>query len=124
MDLWAPSRLVLEAPLSFQALLGVSTARVMAQQYTLRGFCYAEAWRASVPIEEVSSDIVRLEILGQSRFAKDAVKRAVVAHCRGLGIRVPEHNSADAVLTWLWLTRRLRGVRPVAGPLFLDAVLP
>jgi Holliday junction resolvasome RuvABC endonuclease subunit len=109
MDRFSPSRLVLEAPLSFQALLGVSTAVVMKQQYTLRGIAYAEAWRASVPISEVSSDIVRLAVLGQARFAKDKVKAEVVAHCRGLGLDVPDHNAGDACLVWIWHTSQTRG---------------
>lgn len=120
MKAFRPARLILEAPLTFQALLGVSTARVMQQQYTLSGFCYAEAWRCSVPIMEIDSFTVRSEILGQGRFAKDAVKREVVSFCRKRGWKVPDHNAADACLIWLWLERRLRGAAPVAGPLFAE----
>jgi Holliday junction resolvasome RuvABC endonuclease subunit len=118
MDALSPSRVILEAPLSFGALLGVSTMRVMCQQLTLRGIAYAEAWRASVPIEEVSSDIVRQAILGQARFSKGTVKGVVVRYCRGIGLKVPDDNAADAVMTWLWYVGQLRGSRRVAGPLF------
>lgn len=118
MDQMVPSRVVVEAPLSFQALLGVSNMRVMCQQYTLRGFAYAEAWRANVPISEVSSDIVRLAMLGQSRFAKGTVKREVVAYCRARGWRVPDHNAGDACLVWAWFVGQVSGRRAVAGPLF------
>jgi len=120
MDALQPGSLVLEAPLSFQALLGISTMKVMAQQLALRGIAYAEAWRARVPISEVSSDIVRLALLGQSRFAKGTVKREVVAYCKARGWRVPDHNAADACLTWAWHVGQLRGTPCVAEPLFRE----
>lgn len=121
MDAMQPSHVVLEAALSFQALLGVSNMRVMCQQYTLRGIAYAEAWRASCPISEVSADIVRREILGQAHWPKDQVKRAVVRYCLRLGLRVPDHNAGDAVLTWLWHVGQMRsGGR---GPLFASSAL-
>lgn len=114
----APARLILEAPLTFQALLGVSNAKVMQQQYTLRGFAYSEAWRAAVPISEVDSYTVRSEVLGKGTFAKDTVKREVISYCRKRGWRVPDHNAGDACLVWQWLTDRLLVRPPVAGPLF------
>jgi Holliday junction resolvasome RuvABC endonuclease subunit len=118
METLKPARLVLEAPLSLQALCGVSTLKVVAQQLTLRGIAYAEAWRASVPIGEISADAVRLAMLGQSRFAKNTVKREVIAYCRARGWRVPDHNAGDACLTWAWETTQLRGGKAVAGRLF------
>jgi Holliday junction resolvasome RuvABC endonuclease subunit len=121
MEALKPGRMVLEAPLSFQALLGVSTMKVMAQQLTLRGIAYAEAWRASIPIMEISSDSVRLAILGQSRFAKGTVKGEVMRYCRDRGLKVPDDNAADAVLTWLWFRGQLTGARTArAGPLFVE----
>lgn len=120
MDRWSPSALVLEAPLPLAALCGVSTLKVVAQQLTLRGIAYAEAWRASIPISEVSSDIVRLAMLGQSRFAKNTVKIEVVAYCRARGWKVPDHNAADACLVWAWHCTQLRGGFPVAGRLFAE----
>jgi hypothetical protein len=121
MDEFAPSKMILEAPLSFQALLGVSTGRVMQQQYTLRGIALAEAWRASCAPSEVSSDIVRLELLGQSRFAKDTVKREVVRYCRQRGWRVPDHNAGDACMIWAWFQQQMRAVPRTSGPLFVEA---
>lgn len=118
MDEYAPARVILEAPLSFQALLGVSTMRVMCQQLTLRGIAYAEAWRASVPIQEVSSDIVRLALLGQSRFSKGTVKRVVLGYCKSQGWNCPDDNAADACMIWLWLVGQMRGAPRIAGPLF------
>lgn len=120
MDRLSPSHVVLEAPLSFEAMAGISNAKVMAQQYTLRGIAYAEAWRASVPVMEVSSDLVRLGVLGQSRFAKGTVKTEVVRYCRELGLRVPDHNAGDAVLTWFWARAALGGGPLLAGPLFRE----
>lgn len=114
-----PGRLILEKPLSFQALLGVSNMKVMAQQLTLRGFAFAEAWRADVPISEVSSDVVRLAMLGQSRFKRGEVKGEVFRYCHARGWKVPDHNAGDACLTWAWEIMQLRGgVPPPPGRLF------
>jgi hypothetical protein len=124
MDELAPSKLILEAPLSFAALLGVSNMRVMCQQYTLRGIAYAEGWRASIPVSEVSADIVRLEMLGQSRFAKDTVKREVVRYCRRRGWRVPDHNAGDACLVWAWHQGQMLASPRGAGPLFIEGARP
>lgn len=106
-----PAALVLEASLSLQALASSSTLSVARQQLTLRGIAYAEAYRAAIPISEVSADIVRLAMLGQSRFAKGKVKLAVVKYCREQGHDVPDHNAGDAVLTWLWQTMAKQSVR-------------
>jgi len=113
-----PDRMIMEAPLTFQALLGVSNMKTMAQQLTLRGIGYSEAYRASIPCSEVSAEIVRAAILGKGRFPKGTVKDVVVAHCWAQGWKVPDDNSADAVLTWAWLAGQLRGTAAVAGRLF------
>jgi hypothetical protein len=119
MDRLAPTKMILEAPLSFAALLGVSNMRVMCQQYTLRGIALAEAWRASCAPSEVSADRVRQEMLGQSRFAKDTVKREVVRYCWRSGWRVPDHNAGDACLVWAWYRSQLHANPPGSGPLFI-----
>lgn len=113
-----PGRLVMEAPLTFQALLGVSNMKTMAQQLTLRGIGYSEAYRASIPCSEVSADMVRSVVLGQGRFPKGTVKSVVIAHCWAQGWKVDDDNAADAVLTWAWMCGKLRGSAPVAGRLF------
>jgi hypothetical protein len=118
METLQPGRLVLEAPMPLGALCGVSTLKVVAQQLTLRGIAYAEAWRASAPISEISADAVRFAMLGQSRFAKGTVKREVLAYCKRQGWKVPDHNAGDACLTWAWETTQLRGGQAVAGRLF------
>lgn len=115
MDRLAPSCLVLEAPLPLMAQTHAKTAQ---QQYTLRGFACAEAWRGSAALHEVDAFTVRAEVLGKGRFAKDQVKREVVRYCRGRGLKVPDHNAGDAVLVWIWFTDRARGRPVVAGPLF------
>jgi hypothetical protein len=118
MEAWGPGQVILEAPLSFQALIGVSTAKVMQQQYTLRGIAYMLAWQFSTPIQEIDSYSVRSDVLGRGRFAPKTVKAEVVAYCRRRGWAVHDDNEADACLTWVWLVDRLRHRRPAAGPLF------
>lgn len=122
MDAWKPSRLVLEAPMSLMALIGASTLKVMCQQLGLRAIAYAEAWRASAAVNEVSADMVRLALLGQARFAKGQVKHEVVRYCRARGLAVRDHNAADACCVWFWLVGQLTGKAPVAGRLFQERV--
>lgn len=112
-----PSKLILEAPLP---LMAQTQGRIAQQQYTLRGFAYAEGYRQSATVLEVSADLVRNALLGRSRFGTDKVKVEVVAYVRRLGLRVPEHNSADAAMVWLWLRGQLHGTRSVSGPLFQE----
>ena len=118
IDVLSPGSIVLEASLSLQALAGVSTIAVARQQLTLRGIAYSEASRASSPISEVSSDIVRLAVLGTSRFPKKQVKYEVIQYCRARGWKVPDHNAGDACLVWQWQMMQLSGTRNVAGRLF------
>ena len=113
-----PGSLVLEASLSLQALAGVSTIAVARQQLTLRGIAYSEAYRASIPISEVSSDIVRRDVLGTSRFAPKQVKYEVIRYCRAQGWSVPDHNAGDACCVWQWQIMQLSGTRGVAGRVF------
>jgi Holliday junction resolvasome RuvABC endonuclease subunit len=122
MDAMQPSHIVLEAALSLQALASVSNIAVTRQQLTLRGVAYMEGYRASVAVTEVSSDIVRYAMLGQSHFKKGTVKSEVIRYCRERGIDVWDDNAADAILTFLWHCTQLRGGRAVAGPLFAGAL--
>jgi Holliday junction resolvasome RuvABC endonuclease subunit len=118
MERYHPSAMVIEAPLTFQALLGHSDAATVQQQYTLRGIAYMLGYRYSCPVSEVSADLVRYEILGQSRFPKKGqIKIEVVRWCHRHGMKVPDHNSGDAVLTWEWHRRRVTGRPPAFGPL-------
>src|SRR3954470_9514869 len=85
IEAFEPGQIILEKPLSFQALLGVSTAKVMQQQYTLRGIAYMLAYRFSLPISEIDAHTVRAEVMGSARFAPNTVKREVVRYCRRAG---------------------------------------
>lgn len=117
MERLHPSAMVIEAPLSFQALLGHSDAATVQQQYTLRGIAYMWGYRDRCRVSEVSADLVRYEVLGQSRFPKGEVKGHVVRWCMRHGMNVPDHNAGDAVLTWEWHRRRVAGRAPAFGPL-------
>lgn len=123
MQRMQPAGIVLEASLSLQALASASTIAVARQQLTLRGIAYMEGYRASVPVTEVSADIVRYAMLGQSRFKKGTVKTEVMAYCKRHGMNVwGDDNAADAILTFLWHRTQVRGGSPVAGPLFAGAL--
>lgn len=118
IDRLQPARVVLESAMSLQAMAQVSTTAVMRQQITLRGIAYSEAYRASIPISEISADFVRGAMLGQSRFEKGKVKAAVIAYCHGRDWMCLDDNQADACLTWAWHCTQMRGGAPVSGPLF------
>lgn len=118
VDTLRPSEIIVEASLSLQALARSSNIRITCQQLTLRGIAHMEAYRANIPISEVTSFDVRRDIIGVGRFKKGEAKDEVMAACRLFGWDVPDHNAADACLTWAWRTRRIRGEPPVAGRLF------
>lgn len=119
MDYLQPRKLVLEAPLPLPAM---NNRRSAFQQITLRGISYSEAWRASCAVFEIDAMSVRLGMLGQSRFAKDTVKREVVRFCLRRGLKVPDHNAADSVLLWLWYQAQSQGRLRIAGPLFQETM--
>jgi Holliday junction resolvasome RuvABC endonuclease subunit len=107
MDELQPTHLILESPLPLPAL---NNFRAAAQQFTLRGFCYAEGWRASCAVSEIDPGTVRQALLGRSHFSKGVVKREVVVYVRSLGLKVPDHNSADACMLWLWHRNQVGGI--------------
>jgi Holliday junction resolvasome RuvABC endonuclease subunit len=112
-----PSNLVLEAPLPLPAQTHMKTCE---QQLGLRQLAYVEAWRAKVPVSEISALTVRMELMGTARFRKNEVKAEVMKFIRARGWMVTDHNAADACMLWLWHMRRMTGMPPVAGPLFRE----
>jgi hypothetical protein len=99
---WQPVRLFLEAPIPIPAL---NNFRAAAQQFSLRGITYAEAYRSSCSVEEIDVLSVRRAVLGSSSMSSDVAKKAVVAHCRAQGIMVANHHAGDAAMLWLWHKR-------------------
>lgn len=73
-----------------------------------------------LPPSSVSADMVREELLGQSRFEKGLVKAAVIRYCWDRGWKVNTSHEADAVLICEWFFRRIRKNAPAAGPLWRD----
>jgi hypothetical protein len=118
MDQFGPSSLLIEKHLPLPALNNTPAAR---QQFGLRAFCYAEAWRASVPVSEIDAQYLRYALMGQ-RLSRDIAKREVMQYCRKRGWKVLDDHSADACLLWEWHRRQMNGGRPVAGPLWRDAI--
>lgn len=110
-----PSHMVLEATLPLAAMNHYGAA---AQAFALRGIALSEAWRARCSKSEVDVHTVRREVMGMSRVSADIAKREVLRACRERGWKVTDHNAGDACLTWEWYVMRMRGSRPVAGPLW------
>lgn len=116
LDAYQPAKMLLEAPL---ALPGHNSMQVSCQQFGLRALAYVEAYRASCAVSEIGATNVRQALLGQAWFAKDQVKKIVVAYCRRRGALVRDHNAADAVMVWWWYQGQLRGApKLLPGPLF------
>ncbi len=109
-----PSAIVLEAALPPEAQTDTKTA---FKQYGLRAIAHEAAARHSIPISEFSADSIRMETIGRCRWKKGQTKIAVVAHCRRLGLDVTSHDSADAVLAWIFYRQRMMGIPPT-GQLF------
>lgn len=121
---WGVVSIVVESPLPIMALFSSrgdlqANSQAIRVQHTLAGFAEAEAYRNHCRYSEVSADLVRGYVLGQRRFEKGTVKAACMAHCKALGLSVPDDHAADATLIWLWNISQLTG-RPLAGPLFKE----
>jgi len=115
-----PEAVVLEAPLRFLPvrrdrrtgrLRLESNREAMWQQIGMRAIVRCYCARRSIPVSEVSADLVRNDILGFSRVPghSGAIKRHVVQWCRHHGMRVSDDNQADACMLWCWQRRRLVG---------------
>ena len=105
VDAWAPARIVCESPIPLPAMNNVTAAY---QQLGLRAIVKALAWRESIPMSEVSADIVRLEILGIARG--QAIKTHVLHWCRRVKRwDIDDHNAADAAMLWEWERRHIGG---------------
>lgn len=105
-----PSHIYAESPLPLAAMNNRASAW---QQLGLRAFVRSNGYRYSIPVGELSADLVRTEILGFARAPgrPDAIKAHVVLWCRRQGWRVPDHNAGDACLLWAWVARRRNGHR-------------
>jgi Holliday junction resolvasome RuvABC endonuclease subunit len=113
-----PDRVVMEAPQPMERWH--TTMDTMMQQLGLRAFVVAEAAKHNAALTSVSCNIVRGDILGQSRFAKNTVKQTVTRFCWERGWRVRDDNEGDAALMWLWAIQAWRGNRRRSGPLFVE----
>ena len=70
---------------------------------------YADAWRGSIAVDEISESTVRTDMLGKCRWEEEGgAKLAAMAFCRTKRLEVPDHNAADAAVLWFWFKRRLR----------------
>jgi Holliday junction resolvasome RuvABC endonuclease subunit len=124
-----PQKVIIEAALPLAALAGHTTFDTVRQQFAFNGAAHAAAWRVYAAREEISADVVRTELLGRCRLTKreqDAgrtMKDLVTDYCRQRGWKPPDHNAADALMIWAWHVGRLRGTRPVSGPLFQERAL-
>ena len=92
-----PALIVCEAPLPPQAQTAMSTARL---QFGLAFAVELVGHWFDVTVREEKADVVRMAMLGRSRFPKGTTKDAVMAWCREQGWQPPEHNAADACLLW------------------------
>jgi Holliday junction resolvasome RuvABC endonuclease subunit len=114
---WQPTAVVVEAPLPPAAQAAQKDTSTAFRQYGFRAIVHEAAWRRSIPITEVSADMVRIELLGRCRWPKGGAKTAVIRHCIALGLQVSDDNEADAILIWHWHRRRMRGFSGRPAPL-------
>lgn len=99
-----PSLIMVEAPLPPTA---VSNANVWRQQLGLAALAEATAYRHDIRFREMAASTIRREILGTARFPNGNAKTAVLTHCQNRGWPVPDHNAADACVTWEYTHRQL-----------------
>lgn len=92
---FAPDRIVMEAPLPAQAQTNARTARL---QIGLAGAVELFAYRWAIPVQEAPASTVRAEMLRGARPAKGGMKPAVIAWCRAQGWQPGDDNAADALM--------------------------
>ena len=104
ISLFQPSHIVMEAALP---------AKAQSSQWSAEAAiglsCYAQgtAYRHDIDISKISALTVRKVILGRGTFPKGEAKDFVQAFCREQGWRFPTHDAADALVTWLYASRRI-----------------
>jgi hypothetical protein len=98
---WHPGHIICESPLPLPAQINRRTAW---QQIGMRAMVFAYAWRCSIPVSEVSADLVRSELIGITRDPD--IKELVKKYCRRHGWMVRDHNAADACMLWAWRRKR------------------
>lgn len=113
-----PSRLVIESPLTPQAMLGHCQTEYIYKIFGLRAVVYEAGNRFSIPVSGFSADKVRYELLGRHRWpgGSEEAKKVVLAHVRKLGVQTASYDAADAVMVWLYIQKQLG-----AHHLFRDA---
>lgn len=119
-----PTKIAIEKPLSVQGMLGKCQPDYIHRIEKMRGDVYEAGYRSSIPITAYSADTIRSDLLGRCRWpgGSDEAKKHVLAHVRSLGLMISSFDAADAVMVWLYVQRRLRGIPTSSGdPLFRDA---
>jgi len=109
------TKVVIEAPIPLPAMNNTTAAY---QQLGMRAIVMAEAQHISAAICEIDCWTVRSEVAGMRRCTSDQAKKQAVLFCLKRGLKVPNHDAADAVLLWLWHRQRTLRQQPYAGPLF------
>jgi hypothetical protein len=112
-----PSKIVLENPLRPRAIVERTTTENVYRIHAMRGLVWEAGHRTSVPVSGYGADDIRMDLLGRCRWpggSKEG-KEAVVAYVRKLGLDVTDHNAADAVMVWLYVQRRQRGIPDLGG---------
>jgi Holliday junction resolvasome RuvABC endonuclease subunit len=99
-----PAHVVMEAPLPAQ---GQASTMVAMQQFGLAAMAEASCWRNDVRLHQIAASTVRKAVMGTGRFKAGTAKAEVMRFCVAQGWPVPDHNSADACLTWKYAAMRL-----------------
>lgn len=117
-----PSRLVIESPLTPQAMLGHCQTDYIYKIFGMRSVVYEAGYRFSIPVSGFSADKVRYELLGRHRWpgGSEEAKKVVLAHVRKLGVPTTSYDAADAVMVWLYVQKQMSGGIS-HDPLFRDA---
>jgi hypothetical protein len=121
IDQWAPSEILMEAPLPLPAQNNAGSAR---QQYGLAAYVEGECAQARIPVLERNVDDVRRLLIGRSRSRRgtggpdlfgrpiqQGIKDMVIAYVRSLGLPVHDDNVADAIALYLALIAERRHAR-------------
>lgn len=105
-----PALVVLEAALPAG---GQGNALVAQQQIGLAAHAHSACYRREIKIVQYAASTMRKEVIGTGRFPAGEAKKRIGSWLSERGFTFPDHNSADAIVCWLYAKSLLTKSRAV-----------
>lgn len=113
-----PAEVIQESPLdrAMKATArGTRNEQASRQQFGLAAAVEATCYRERVHCSDGHVNTVRKHVLGKGNIPADLVKGVVLHYCAMRGWHVPDHNSGDACVLWVYRASLVKLGRRVAA---------